>query len=70
MLGVREYPHETRERKTRFKKVKKRFKRSRLVTVDLVNSLKYIVDEHPEYYLDEIQMTICASLKVYVLYVD
>ena len=61
-----EYPYETRERKKIFKKVKKRFKQTRLVTNDLVNSVKRIVDEHPEFSLDEIQMSVCAHLKVYV----
>ena len=61
-----EYPSNTRERKTRFKKVRKQSKRTMTVTDDFVSSLKHIAEENPEFYLDEIQMTACDSLKVCV----
>jgi len=32
----------------------------------MVNCIKRIVDEHPEFYLDEIQMSLCIRLKVFV----
>ena len=61
-----EHPHETRERNTRFKKVRKKFKRTIIVIDGLANRIKYIVEEYPEFCLDEIQMTTCASLKLCV----
>ena len=32
----------------------------------MINCIKRIVDEHPEFYLDEIQMSVCIRLKVFV----
>ena len=62
-----EYPFETRERAKKFRKIKRRFRRTSLITEELVQCVKEIVDEHPEFYLDEIQMSICTRLQVYLL---
>jgi len=61
-----EYPYETRERKKKLGKIRFSLKRTVRMNNDLVKTIKEIVDEHPEYYLDEIQMALCSRKKVYI----
>jgi len=61
-----EYPYETRERKKKLGKIRFSLKRTVRMNNDLVKTIKEIVDEHSEYYLDEIQMALCSRKKVYI----
>ena len=47
-------PFEVKEVLKRYKRKKRMYKRTTIVTDDIVESLRDIVDSNPEYYLDEI----------------
>ena len=46
--------------------MKHKYSRSSTITNSLVRCIKDIVDEHPEFYLDEVQATICTRLSLYI----
>ena len=43
------FPHEQREINKKIKKLTKKYKRTSVITDDVVEALKDIVDEHPEF---------------------
>ena len=43
-----EYPYETRQREKDVKKLMKKFHRTEVITINLINCVKGIVDLHPE----------------------
>ena len=59
-------PYEQREVSRRIKKLTHRYKRTSLITDDIVETLREIISEHPEYYLDEIQVAVCIRSKVFI----
>ena len=61
-----EYPFETRARYKKLKKLRHKLKRTGVVTEEQVQCVQGIVDEHPEFYLDEIQMAVCSRLKIFI----
>ena len=61
-----EYPFETRRTTKNLKRILKKYKRTDEITEEIVQCIKSIVDEHPEYYLDEIQMAVCVHVKVFL----
>ena len=61
-----EYPFETKKTLKFLRKLGKRFKRTKVVTDDIVQCLKLITEEHPEYYMDKIQMAVCVQKKVFL----
>ena len=50
------YPYELKQMNKKIKKIGKKYKKTSIITNDIVQCLKAIVDEHPEYYLDEIYL--------------
>ena len=61
-----EYPFETRKTMKFLRKLGKKFKRTKVVTEDIVQCLKLITEEHPEFYMDEIQMAVCVQKRVFI----
>uniref|UniRef100_A0A7S3V5Z9 Tc1-like transposase DDE domain-containing protein n=1 Tax=Chaetoceros debilis TaxID=122233 RepID=A0A7S3V5Z9_9STRA len=61
-----EYPFETRKTMKFLRKLGKKFKRTKVVTEDIVQCLKLITEEHPEFYIDEIQMAVCVQKRVFI----
>ena len=65
-LAFGEYPFESRARSKRHRRMKRKYTYSSTITSSLVRCIKDIVDEHPEFYLDEVQATICTRLSLYI----
>jgi len=61
-----EYPFETRARYEKLRKLRHKLKRTSTITEEVVQCVQGIVDEHPEFYLDEIQMAVCTRLRVFI----
>jgi len=49
-----EYPCETRAKKQKFNQLSKQWKRTKVVSESIVSTLRDIVEESPEFYIDEI----------------
>ena len=61
-----EYPFETKRRERIIRRQMKRYKVTKVVTDNVIAAVKTIVDEHPEFYLDEIQSSLCVSARVFL----
>jgi len=61
-----EYPIESKKTVASLITLRKKYKRTNVVTEELVQCLESIIEEHPEYYLDEIQMAVCVRQKVFI----
>ena len=61
-----EYPFETKRREKAIRRQMRKYKVTNIVTSDIISSVKHIVDEHPEFYLDEIQTSLCVNSHVYL----
>jgi len=49
-----EYPCETRAKKQKFNQLSKQWERTKVVSESIVSTLRDIVEESPEFYIDEI----------------
>ena len=61
-----EYPFETKRRQKRVRYQLKNFKVTKIVTNNIISSIKRIVDNNPEVYLDEIQTSLCVTCHVHL----
>ena len=61
-----EYPFETKRRQKRVRRQLKKFKVTKVVTNNIISSIKRIVDNNPEFYLDEIQTSLCVTCHVHL----
>ena len=61
-----ECPVESNKTLESLKRIRSKFNLTHIVTGELILCLESIIDEHPEYYLDEIQIYLCIRLNIYV----
>ena len=61
-----EYPFETKKRERLICRHLKKYKVTKIVTKSIIASVKRIVDDHPEFYLDEIQTSLCITCHVFL----
>ena len=59
-----EYPFETQRRMKEARRKYKQLKVTKIVTKKIIDDVKQIVDDHPEFYLDEIQNSLCVKSQV------
>ena len=61
-----ELPFETKQKKKKMKYLSRRYKRTSIITEQVVQAVKQIVDSHPEYYLDEIVSKLAEEQHVHL----
>ena len=61
-----EYPFETNSRMKKLRKLHRKCRVTKVITTEIIQCIQDIVDEHPEYYLDEIQTSLCSNMSIFI----